>query len=482
MDFLERGLIMEKTMHILRYGTVAEKVHLERAISSYDCLSINANTAAYVSSAIARFIVERFFSNIEKSFFIDPITYAFQNKIELLWSTSKTTGEKSLKKSISKLLEIYDYPATKVKQNIPIYPYDFDNSQIKEAFCNNVLDFQYNLVYDHIRKNDLQKYLDYVQPNQSVNISQLRPKFLIAPYFYLDSNDFSWNDWLNLNIDFVKMAIDKSESRYHNCPVFAQIVISKSILKDNSALLSIANKYNSVNCTGYTIWVDGLSEQESSLEELSGFVKFLSLLNSKPKYNMYGGFFSIMLTSKTIKLLTGVSHGLEYGESREVYPVGGGIPVSKYYFSPLHNRLDFTKAFYLLEYKGIIDSSKEDWGDTHNYYDEICNCRLCKKLLRDRMIHFIEFESREFYEVKRKDQVLRRKKASPETKQNCLYHYLLCKQKEFSLVNKESINTILINILNEKNKYVDCEAIYEGELDYVDRWYEILLDFVRGQH
>ena len=32
-----------KPIHILRYGTVAEKVHLEKAISAYDYLSINGN-------------------------------------------------------------------------------------------------------------------------------------------------------------------------------------------------------------------------------------------------------------------------------------------------------------------------------------------------------------------------------------------------------------------------------------------------------
>ena len=51
----------EKTKHILRYGTVAEKNHLKKAISSFDYLSINGNTAAFVSNAIAGFIVEKFF-------------------------------------------------------------------------------------------------------------------------------------------------------------------------------------------------------------------------------------------------------------------------------------------------------------------------------------------------------------------------------------------------------------------------------------
>ena len=96
----------KKTVHILRYGTVAEKVHLEKAFSAFDYLSINGNTAAYVANAIAKYIVDKFFSNKEKGYFIDPITYAFQNKIELLFTKSKGTNEYSIKKSIVKLIEI----------------------------------------------------------------------------------------------------------------------------------------------------------------------------------------------------------------------------------------------------------------------------------------------------------------------------------------------------------------------------------------
>lgn len=94
-----------KTIHILRYGTIEEKIHLEKAISAYDYLGINGNSAAFVSNAIAKFIVQKFFSRKDKGYFIDPITYAFQNKIELLMSTSKATGKKSIKKSIAKLIE-----------------------------------------------------------------------------------------------------------------------------------------------------------------------------------------------------------------------------------------------------------------------------------------------------------------------------------------------------------------------------------------
>ena len=471
---------MSKAVHILRYGTVAEKIHLEKAISAYDYLSINGNTAAYVSSAIAKFIVEKFFSNPEKGFFIDPITYAFQNEIKLLWTTSKTTGEESIKKSIKKLMEVYGYPVDKISNKIPIMVSDFSKQEIKNTFCDNVLSFQYNLVSDHITNNDLQKYLDYVAPDQK-NVLQLRPRFLIAPYFYLDKNDPEWQNWLRLNIEFTNLSVAKATTLFGNSPVFSQIVVNKSIILNEKARNQVIMAYKSISCAGFTVWVDDLSEHESSEDELRGFMELLAGLNDKPIYNMYGGFFSILLTHKSVGLLSGVSHGLEYGESRKVYPVGGGIPVSKYYFLPLHQRLDFTKAFYLLEYANIIDTSKENWGNSQRYYDEICKCSQCKSIIRQEMINFIEFESREFYEVRRKDQVLRRKKASNNTKQNCLYHYLLCKKMEFLLVNKRKLGDILMEINRDEEFYSQCEAMHDKELSYISIWNSALMNYSKGE-
>lgn len=464
----------KKPIHILRYGTVAEKKHLSNAISSYDYLSINGNTAAYVSNAIAKFIVEKFFSKPQKGYFIDPITYAFQYKIDLLQNKSEN-GETKLKKSIKKLIEAYGYPASKVENGKPICIEDFNN-ETKKEFCNNVLKFQYNLVYEHITNNDLQKYLEYIAPENVTGLPQLRPKFLISPYFYLDTDKEEYRDWLNLNIELLDLAVEEAEREFDGVDVFGQIVLSKSVLSNTEAIDLITKKYGEVNCAGYTIWIDDLDEHRASKKELEGLMRILEKLkgdNHKPIYNMYGGYFSILLAHKDIQLLSGVSHGLEYGEYRKVYPVGGGVPVSKYYYFPLHKRLDFTDAFYLLKHANIIDVNKQDWGNTTRYIDEICDCKMCKEILHEKMINFIEFESREYYDVKRKTSTLRRKKASAETKRNCLYHYLLCKEKEFHLL-KEELGKLLKDLKSERDLYSSCKFVNSDDYKYIDVWCELL--------
>ncbi|MDP4120739.1 MAG: hypothetical protein Q8876_06780 [Bacillota bacterium] len=465
----------DTVLHMLRYGTVAETKHFENAISSYDYLCINANNAAHVSYAISKFVIEKFFSKPEKGFIIDPLTYAFQDNINLLKSKSITSGEMKIKKSIEKLIDIYDYPINKVRKDTPIFTSDFSSDQILNEFCMRVLKFQYNIVYDSIKSNELDKYIEYVMSDEIFNLPQLHPKFLIAPYFYLDPQDPNYIEWLSINIKFIEVAYRQSKQLFNGIDIFGQIVINKNVLKNPGCIKKIIDAYKNINCKGFTIWVDDLIEQEATIDELNGFVNLLKGLRTKTIFNMYGGYFSVLLTHKDISLLNGVSHGMEYGESRKVYPVGGGIPVSKYYYLPIHQRLDFTKAFYLLKYVNAIDTSKENWGDPRTYYyGNICRCSQCKKILKSEMSNFVEFESKEFYEIKRNNQIQRRKKASSNTKENCLYHYLLCKKMEFYRVHSKPLDELL-NDLNINydiySKYVELQDL---EFNYLDKWVNIL--------
>ena len=329
---------MNKVTHLLRYGTAAEKTHLERTINTYDYLIINGNSAAFVSRAIAKFVVEQFFNKPEKGFVIDPITYAFQQNIDLLKSKTKN-GEKMIKKSISMLIEKYGEPIDKILRDIPVKPTDFSDPAVLHKFCYNVLKFQYLIIDDYITDNELKKYLEYAT---KMPLEQFHPKLLIAPYFYLNPNEADFDSWLEINIQFLNLSIKSTKENFSDLPVFGQIVINKDTLLNQTYIQKITKAYDQCNCSGINIWIDGFDEHEDNQNLLNGFIDFLHRLKRKPVYNMYGSFFSILLTHKSIKLLNGVSHGMEYGENREVYPVGGGLPVSKYYYLPLHQRKDFT--------------------------------------------------------------------------------------------------------------------------------------------
>ena len=56
----------------------------------------------------------------------------------------------------------------------------------------------------------------------------------------------------------------------------------------------------------------------------------------------YGGYESIILcNTNSPARLYGVAQSVGYGEYRAITPVGGGMPVNKYYFLPTHCRMRF---------------------------------------------------------------------------------------------------------------------------------------------
>ena len=73
---------------------------------------------------------------------------------------------------------------------------------------------------------------------------------------------------------------------------------------------------------------------------------------------------------------------------------------------------------------------------------------------------------------------LRRKKATTETKQNCLFHYLMCKMKEFSDVKKKSIVDLLNELQKSWDEYYDCNNLQNVSLDYMQNWSSAVKEYL----
>lgn len=463
---------MGEAIHILRYGTVADQKDILASKNRFDYLAINANMVAHRGSTLARYICQE----LRKPYFIDPITYAFQRKIELLHSKSKAKetandSETPFKKSILKLVENYQTFERVIKQNRAIDAQCMENDSTQRRLCEEVIEFQLHGLTASLEKDEMMDYLQYESDIKAQSIlKSLEPVWIVAPYFYLDADD---ETWLEINISLCEIMCQLKIEKEIEQPIMAQLLLSKEVLTSKDALRKVVERYSQLPCDGYLIWVDDFDEIQSRQEELQGFLQLLKGLEGKSKYNMYGGFFSIMLTSREIGLLDGVSHGLEYGEARKSFPFGGGIPSSKYYFLPLHERLHFQESFRLLERIKIIDSLELNWGEPVRYFKEICGCSKCKELLKEGMIGFNRYQSREFYEVHYKTHTSNRIKAGKETKENCRAHYLACKQMEFYMVEKKRVDELLLNMEKERQKY---EPLGEKNvpIQYLQRWETVL--------
>ena len=88
-------------------------------------------------------------------------------------------------------------------------------------------------------------------------------------------------------------------------------------------------------------------------------------------------FFSILSAGELGgQSMTGVAHGPEFGEYRSVVPVGGGIPIPKYYMRELHIRMMYESALRLIENMG--------WrSDAETYYKNVCGCKECRDVIKD---------------------------------------------------------------------------------------------------
>ena len=129
-------------------------------------------------------------------------------------------------------------------------------------------------------------------------------------------------------------------------------------------LENIAGKYGSLPAAGILLWVDELDESSVGKQLLKRFTELIRGLKNRGKqvYNLYGGYFSVLLGRADGGMLDGVCHGPEYGESRSVVPVGGGFPVARFYYPEVHTRVRYADAARILGRQGYFGDTPARYG------------------------------------------------------------------------------------------------------------------------
>lgn len=436
--------------HHLRFGTHAEtKYFLNGHSSQYDQIVFNGNMVAYTQAAIAAFII----NTSEKKFLIDPQTHAFQHDPAYIMSKN-SKGELVVKKSIMLLAEKIGNPVLatiSAAEPRAVSPADFNDTSIKDL-SRGTLGFQKGIISE-IESNDDWEYLKYRLDQTGQNPP--RPNGLIAPYFYM--TEASIDDWLPVNEKLIKA----SEEYKDDYELMGEIVIAKDVLVDPELLSRIISTYSKSAATTLLLWIDGLNEVEASKFELKALKKLTKELTESGKkvVNLYGGYFSALLANKGY--LEGVCNGLEYGENRGVVPVGGGIPMSKYYFTPLHFRMRFADLLTVYTRLGWSQNNEE-------FGKEVCDCELCKTG------DIQKFGETNPVRVRRKKSVITLNYPTPEAKDLSLRHYLHAKHGEFERVKNAQYAELESELLAARDKYT---PVLGAELvTHIDKWVSVLHD------
>ena len=397
-----------KPTHILRYGVHTEQQFFLNNKDKYDQILFNANMVAYSSTGLASLM---FGSLNDKPYLIDPNTHIFAHATRYIKSPPNDEGV--VKSSIASLGGIYgDLTNNALLHDRPVVANDFVNSRTYHEFALKVLEFQMTGLSSALEPSD-SKYLVF---DASKVIS---PTFLIAPYFFLEREGIT--DWLPINIELFKHSVGLFPEK----PLFAELLIDWGVLENEESVKSIADQYLSLNgVSGFVIWISNFPESEAAVSTLRGLKLLVQELSKKkyPLINLYGGYYSLLLTKHG---MTGVAHGPGYGEDRNVIPVGGGMPASKFYLTPTHQRLLFRDVQFMV--------NANVWKDESDFYSSVCDGQTCKETLGTNLKeNFIEFGKEIIRTSKGKEYSF----PTPRARLLTTNHYLEAKAHEYEQISK----------------------------------------------
>ncbi|MBP1525631.1 MAG: hypothetical protein H9Q65_03405 [Spiroplasma ixodetis] len=421
-----------KNLKILRYNTGNDKKVFLEFKDYFDVALINANIVSYSKSAIGDLI-----SIHKKEYIIDPQTHIFMHDPKFF---SDTNGK--IKVSIKKYIEIMPKEIKEIilQDKRALIPEDINFNIIKKL-NHSIYDFQANSINKNLEEKEYNKYLKFMD-------IKINPKFIIAPYFMLKNED-SHNrkiEWLNINKQCIENFI-KEFQKNTIANIAIQLVIDKKTLL-NENILNLIKKYYDIEGYVYIfLWIDNFYSFTASKNEKNAFKKLILLFNSihKKVILSYGGYDSILLCHEESPVrLFGVAQSAGYGEYREITPIGGGIPSNKFYFLPIHYRMDIDNASKLLADKGYF----LDKNDTNLYYEEICDCIVCKSIIKNDIHNFKFYTEANPFAIKTKYGSFQRNKPTTNAKLISYRHFMYCKKKEWETI-KNSNYKKLINELKQ---------------------------------
>lgn len=436
----------------LRYGSHAEKEYYLKALSLFDGIMVGANLLEATPAATISLLVQLCGTKSKCSFFIDPMTYAFGEYIDpeskdirkdLDWikSEQKIKGQqpiRQLKRSYRKLAESLGASFACVYNNGKSKAVD----QFKDisSLCNGVIEYQKNRFNELIGKDDeLNQFID----------SLPKPKGLLSPYFFI--HEGNKKSLFEVTCQMAQYCADSNL----NDEVYSVLCIDKPLLNDPLFDVCI-EKLITLKIKGLWLWISRFQEENEQDQLLE---KYLSVANKVSKsgkqiFNMHGGYFSLLATHKG---LTGMSHGVGYGEQKDVMPVvGKGIPTVRYYLPPVYKRTgipEIQRSFSAIEVKSVED-----------FISKICDCAICRGILKKDLDAF-----KEFGEIHYSSEDAKRQAQTPAAAKKCRYHFLLTRAKELKRVREVTLDTLIEDIDNAYASW-SRSKVMEGSLEHIERW------------
>ena len=442
----------------IRMGTHAEKDYFEKTLKFFDGIALGANLVEATPGATASLMVRFGGKKVRLPYYIDPMTYAYgayrdnadklRSDLDWIKSEQKRKGRKPVrdfKRSYRGLAQALGPPfTTALERKSAVTWDDLSSAKAINDCCQNVANYQLNRIATELAGDpELGKFTKEIPRSAAV----------IAPYFYIEHS--KQKEWLDLNIRLATAAVRLKP----DVPVHATLCADASFLGDSSFLDEIKAKLPKTGVDGVWLWFSAFRENAADAEELAGFRSLVEDLSASMEvYNRHGGYFSLAMCKYG---MSGISHGVGYGEQKDVLPViGQSTPTVRYYLPNVHRR------FGVPQIERCFDELKIHTAD--DFYKKVCNCVICKGIVSDELSAFSAFGDMHWSNPESK-----RKAQTPAAAKRCRFHFLISRVRERDWLKDASVSDI-VKELEKATRVWGKQPSLRGELDYLTTWKEAL--------
>lgn len=447
---------------ILRLGSHAEKEYFLKTVPHWGGLLVGANLLEAAPGATASLVLKFAGAKYEVPYYIDPMTYAFGTHVEngvtrtdLDWiksdqkvkaltvdGTPHKIVERRYKRSYRSLAEEFGGRVLEAIGN-DIGIGGLEPREMK-ALCEAVVHYQVNRVRREFEIDPEYKEIADAIPS---------PAAVFAPYFYIDPDRVV--DGLTLFTQCAASAVDVGSS----VPIHAILCTDVSVLSRPDLLDAAAARIVDSGVTGVWLWFSGFYEEKAEHGQLGNLRAFVESLREKVRvYNMHGGYFSLSLSRFG---LNGISHGIGYGEQKDVIPViGQSTPTVRYYLPDLRRRLGVPQIERALTGIGVVSAA--------DFYDKVCDCAICRGVIQSDIKQFSEFGALHY-----STENSRRLAQTPAAARRCRFHFLLSRLRERDAVALRSAAEIADDLREARERWMSQPST-KGVVDHLARWEAVL--------
>jgi len=406
-------MIWEETQFVqmLAYGN-AEQRFFKHHRDLFDIITLPGTVATYFRQGAGGFVLA-----LKKHYFIDPRTSVLQGRFQAVGREEPrhvrlATAHGRLTAAIFSQRSIRADDLTE---------------QLKQEMLESILDFQVH--YAESSSQKLREYLSYL--GQAPDIEPLPPHWITPPYFRAFRLG---DDWYAASLDMSRRAL----SQRLQLPVVPIVCIRKDCLSEAGAYARLADDWSG-EFPSRLLWIDKLDGYRDPVPDLKAFLDLVTQFRDRGArvFNLFGDYFFVMAMKVG---LSGVGHGVGYGESREALTTGGGLPAERYYVPALHR-------FYPPPDAEILLRQVEDGSF-------LCRCEVCRR-------HIEGTELR----------------VSHMSREDLLIHFLLTRREEINHVLNTALDELIDELAAAEGRLTPAVRFRGVDMGHLARWRDALKAF-----